>query len=195
MKNIVMIIVSALLGIITLTIVMTVSGRMNRSMELQSGLPSVIEETVANMAVNKNYSINNANEYAADLAENLSLQLDADSDITVEVMKADKEKGILSVRVTADFHHPNGNPGKVQCERTVVLNKVDSPEPKQYQVQFFLGDKEYKIYTLYENDAITAPCAPKAEGMQFAGWKDANGYLADFSLPVEQDMTYYADWQ
>jgi hypothetical protein len=41
---------------------------------------------------------------------------------------------------------------------------------------------------------ITAPIPPLSENGIFVGWEDANGYLADFTLPIAQDRDYYAVW-
>lgn len=193
MKNVVMLIISIILGAITLVILMSVYGRVNRSAELQV-LSSVVEKTVENMTVSKTYDIRNAEEYVADFTENLSVQFDTDSTITVDVMRADKEKGLLSVSVMQTFRHPNGKTGTVHCDRTVILNKTEEPVTPTYTVQFFTGDTYYKSYTVYEGDIISAPAGPEMSGAVFIGWKDENDYLADFSQPIEQDVTYYAMW-
>ena len=70
MKNIATMISSIILGAITLLIVMTVQGRMNRSTELESNLSSIIEETVEIMTVDKKYDIEHAEEFLADFQEN-----------------------------------------------------------------------------------------------------------------------------
>ena len=51
-----------------------------------------------------------------------------------------------------------------------------------------------KKYMVYSGKNVTAPKNPSEEDKTFAGWKDGNDYLADFSVPVEQDVTYYAVW-
>lgn len=197
MKSFVMMMISAILGGITLMIAMTIDGRSNRSMELQGNMPSAVEETVEIMAVDQKYSINNPNEYLADFIENLSVLLDSNSGIKVEILNTDKEKGLLSIRVTEEFEHPNGKAGTVECERTVVLNKLEEPETETYTVRFLLApdaEKSYKSYRVMAGDMVTVPTEPKVEGGTFAGWEDANGYLADFSQPVTQDLDYYAVW-
>lgn len=125
MKNVVMIIISGILGAIILAIVMTIYGRMNRSMELQGRLPSILEATLTNMSLEEKYEIDNTDEFIADLITDLSIDLDTDSDISVEITGKDMEKGLLSVRVTEHFKHPNGNKGTVECERTVILNRLN----------------------------------------------------------------------
>ncbi len=38
------------------------------------------------------------------------------------------------------------------------------------------------------------PEEPGSAAEGFLGWKDVNDYIADFSLPVEQERVYYAQW-
>lgn len=197
MKSFIMMTISAILGGIILMIVMTIDGRSNRSMELQSNLPSAVEETVEIMAVNQKYSINNPNEYLADFVENLSVLLDSNSGIKVEILNTDKEKGLLSIRVMEEFEHPNGKAGMVECERTVVLNKLEEPGTETYTVRFLLApdaEKSYKSYRVLAGDTVPVPAEPESGLSTFTGWADGNGYLADFSQPVTQDLDYYAMW-
>lgn len=204
MKNTVMIIISAIIGAVTLAIIISVSGRMNRSMELQSSLSSVVEDTLENMKISENqrYNVSNYGEFISDLTGNLAMGLSADSDIDIKVMKTDIEKGLLSIRIKETFLHPNGREGTVEYERTVILNRLEEEEPAVYKIKFYLtktdmnsdADK-YKEYTIYEGERITVPADPQVAGQTFAGWKDVNDYIADFSLPVEQEQIYYADWR
>lgn len=194
MKNVALMVISVLIWTLTLTIVMAVSGRMNRSMELQGSLPSVLEETVENMTISRKYGIQNQNEFIADLAENLFVTFDTDSDITIKVLKSDRSKGILGIQVTGTFQHPNGRPGTVSCERTVILNQLMVQEPQECKIRFMAEGEVYKAYTVLEGEVLTAPVNPSFEGKQFLGWKDGNGYLADFTEIVTGERTYYAEW-
>ncbi|MBQ8278250.1 MAG: S8 family serine peptidase [Roseburia sp.] len=126
MKKIVLMITGIILGGLTLMIVMTAYGRMNYSMELKSNLPSAVEETVENMMLSNKYSINDTDEFLADFVQTLVISLDAKSDITVDILQCDREKGILTVKVTASFLHPNGKSGTVECERTVIFNRLET---------------------------------------------------------------------
>lgn len=199
MKSSILMIVNFIMcGVLTLMIAMTMYGRMNRSMEIKSNLSSVVEETVELMA-NEKYTISNYNEFLADFISNLSKVLDSDSDIIVEVLNADKEKGLLSIRVKEEFKHPNGKKGMVKCDRTVILNKLDEKEVETYLVTFYITDAAgneqlYKKYQILEGDSILIPTNPSNAHAAFSGWVDGNGYLADFSQPVSQNLKYYAVW-
>lgn len=202
MKNVVMMAVSAILGVLSLMIIMSISGRSNRSMEIKSNLSSTVEETVEEMVHSERYSIDNVNQFIGDFIENLALVIDSDSELEVSVLQADKDKGILTVSVTETFKHPNGKEGSIQTEKTVILNGTEqAPETPQYTVSFFLSKEDmnegrscYKKYLVDAGKNMATPKDPSEEGKTFAGWKDGNDYLADFSVPVEQDMSYYAVW-
>lgn len=202
MRNVVMMAVSAILGVLSLIIVMSLAGRSNRSMELKSNLSSAVEETVEKMMQNQSYNIEDVNQFIGDMVENLAVVLDSDSELEVNVLQADKEKGILTVRVTEKFKHPNGKEGSVQTDKTVILDGAEQePETPQYTVSFYLSKEDmnegtgcYKKYLVYSGKNVTAPKNPSEENKTFAGWKDGNDYLADFSVPVEQNVTYYAVW-
>lgn len=124
MKTGIRMIAFALIASIALLIVMSVMGRMNRSMEVKSNLSSAVEETVENLAVKK-YAVSDMEEYLADFNEALMDFIDTDSEITVQVAGADTEKGILAVKVTETFAHPNGRTGTVSCERVVIFNRLE----------------------------------------------------------------------
>mgnify|MGYP002674779220 CR=1 FL=1 len=202
MRNVVMMAVSAILGVLSLIIVMSISGRSVRNMELKSNLSSLVEETVEEMIHSDKYGMDNVNLFIGDFIENLALVIDSDSELEVSVLQADKEKGILTVSVTEKFKYPNGKEGSVQTDKTVILDGAEQePETPQYTVSFYLSKEDmndgtgcYKKYLVYSGKNVTAPKNPSEEDKAFVGWKDGNDYLADFSVPVEQDVTYYAVW-
>ncbi len=200
MKNAVTIFVSAILGVMTLVIVMTVLGRMNRSVELQSNLSSAVEKTVSHMSGEE--ELRQGSEAAvAECVEGLAFALDTDSDVEVKVMKADHKKGVLAISVIEKFRYLNGNTGTTEWSGTSIWNRVEEPEPEQYEVRFYKTREDmlaeencYKSYVVEDGEKIAAPAAPIMEDAEFAGWRDRNDYVADFSQPVEQNQVYYADW-
>lgn len=192
MRNAVLITTTAILSILTLMIVMTINGRMNRSMEVTSNFPSIVEETLENMVLNPKYNIENTNEFVADLVETLSMTVDADSDVEVDILQCDKERGILSVRATLNFTHPNGKTGTVSTEKLAIFNQLLEDEVEQYRVIFYVGSDVYKEYVVTEGTIIAAPVSPVLSEGVFYRWVDGSAVPVDFSLPVLQNQTYYA---
>lgn len=123
MKNLIMMVICILLGMMTLGIIFSVSGRLNRSVELQSNVSTAVEQTVINAKDGKSDSIHNASEFMADFIEQLSVVCDAESEFTVEILNVNPEKGMLAIQVTEQFQYPNGKRGKVSCKKTVIIEK------------------------------------------------------------------------
>lgn len=189
------IVTTCIAGVIFLTI-MAVSGRMNRSMELKSNLPSAAEETAENL-LTKKYNIADKNQLEADFLETLAYAIDSDSNIRLKVNAADKEKQLLSVSVTEEFKHPNGKPGTVSYDRTAVVNKLQEEALETYQVSYYLTNTDtecYKCYTVHADDMVPVPKDPVVEGKTFTGWADAEGNALDQNMTMTQDASYYAVW-
>ena len=189
------IVTTCIAGVIFLTI-MAVSGRMNRSMELKSNLPSAAEETAENL-LTKKYDIADKNQLEADFLETLAYAIESDSNIRLKVNAADKEKQLLSVSVTEEFKHPNGKPGTVSYDRTAVVNKLQEEALETYQVSYYLTNTDtecYKCYTVHADDMVPVPKDPVVEGKTFTGWADAEGNALDQNMTMTQDAAYYAVW-
>ena len=189
------IVTTCIAGVIFLTI-MAVSGRMNRSMELKSNLPSAAEETAENLLAKK-YDVADKSQLEADFLETLAYAIDSDSNIRLKVNAADKEKQLLSVSVTEEFKHPNGKPGTVSYDRTAVVNKLQEEVLETYQVSYYLTNTDtecYKCYTVHADDMVPVPKDPVAEGKTFTGWVDAEGNALDQNMTMTQDAVYYAVW-
>lgn len=189
------VVTTCIAGVIFLTI-MAVSGRMNRSMELKSNLPSAAEETAENLLAKK-YDVADKNQLEADFLETLAYAIDSDSNIRLKVNAADKEKQLLSISVTEEFKHPNGKPGTVSYDRTAVVNKLQEEVLETYQVSYYLMNTDtecYKCYTVHADDMVPVPKDPVAEGKTFTGWADAEGNALDQNMTMTQDAAYYAVW-
>ena len=189
------VVTTCIAGVIFLTI-MAVSGRMNRSMELKSNLPSAAEETAENLLAKK-YDVADKNQLEADFLETLAYAIDSDSNIRLKVNAADKEKQLLSISVTEEFKHPNGKPGTVSYDRTAVVNKLQEEVLEIYQVSYYLTNTDtecYKCYTVHADDMVPVPKDPVAEGKTFTGWADAEGNALDQNMTMTQDAAYYAVW-
>lgn len=128
MKNAVLLISLAITTMLTLTILNTIYGRMDRAMELESNLSSVVEETLEDMVLESAYSNEDMDSFVGRFAQRLLLVMDTVSDVTIDVLQCNMEKGILSVRVTLSYMHPNEGVGKIVCEKHVILNRLIGEE-------------------------------------------------------------------
>lgn len=198
MKTVVMMLVSALFGGILLAMVMTIGGHMNRSVELQGSLSAAVEETVFHMMEEGGYTEETA---IAECIESMAEAADSDSALEVEVHGIDCDKGVLSVRMREVYDHPNGEKGEKEWERTVIYDQLERPVEPSYEVCFYRSRDDmagsigcYKRFTVQKGCRVPSPAAPSDPGRTFAGWRDGNDYIADFSIPVTENRAYYADW-
>lgn len=201
MKNVVIMLTCGILGGLSLAIVMTICGSMNRRVEIQSNLSSAIERTVEVAATDTNGTYDD-NLALAECMECMGIALDTNSEVTLYVYQADIRKGVLALGIREIFNHPNGTQGKTEWKRSVIYDRIEGPQVVQYQVSFYSSKEEmlgegrsYKTYVIQEGDHILVPVSPTSQEGTFAGWRDANDYMADFSQPVEQNLAYYAEWE
>ena len=201
MKNVSLLIVTVMIGVITMAIVMTAGGYMNRRVELQSSLSAAMEQTVGQTAGEVPDIVEEWGMIAESI-EVMAVNADTDGAWEVFVYGVDAGKGMLAMKVQERFFHPNGMETSTAWERTVINDRQKKEETECYEVRFYrskadmLGDQNcYKAYTVQEGQVLFAPVEPVIPGARFAGWLDCQDYVADFSQPVEESRSYYADWE
>lgn len=192
MRNTIVIMTSVLLSILTLLILMTMHGRLDRRMELESNLSSIVEEIMEDMVLNSYYVGQSTDVVKADMHQMLSKAIDAPSDIVIDIHACDMEKGILSVCVTLSYMHPNESMGTIVCEKCVVLNQLVQEVEEKCRVSFYVGADLYKEYVVAKETVIDTPVSPMIESGAFCGWADETGKTIDFSKPIMQDIICFA---
>lgn len=123
MRNFIMIMISMILGLLTLGMTFSISGRANRSAELHSNLSSADEQTLQ-LLLEGDGRIISREELLAYFVQQLVIEEDAESDLKVEIAYLDIQKGLLSTRVGQIFEYPNGKEGSVYYDRTTILEQV-----------------------------------------------------------------------
>ena len=123
MKQMVFGMIALTMVVLFLTIIITVHGRTLRSSEVSQSLSEAMQTTMNHLLSQNAYSIADKDEFVADFLETFLLQVNSDSDITVHILKADYEKGLLSIEVVENYTHPNGEKGQVSACRTILLDK------------------------------------------------------------------------
>ena len=202
MKNIINLIIVMILGIVVIESAMTSGGKSNREMELAEALPSAVEQSVEKLMNENGYSINDKQELVMDLIEDLSMTLDSDCNLTVEIENWEEELGLLSVNVIGKYKHPHGEDTSVSCSRTVIFDKnKEKKEEEKCIVRFYRtreemenGKKAYKCYEIQRGDYICEPVAPAGTNAIFRGWKNKEGVTADFRQPIMEDTSFYGEW-
>lgn len=176
MKNLVLGIVTILLGIIITLTTVTITGAMNRDIELEDALKIATNRAIENCTSRYNYSLDDNYEFAAALLMELSNEIENDASLNVEIMGIDKDKGYLSLRVTENYITATGQEKSAICETSAYLDRGDTSGIIQgVKVTFFDIDGCYLgEQTLNQGETIKSIITPSRAGLTFDGWINAD---------------------
>ena len=107
--------------VLTIATVFSVNHKSNRDNEMKNALDVAIENTMDNLKTDRIYTIANTDEFIADFAQDLLIQIDSDSSVDIVIKEANIDAGLLSVEVTMHYQYSNGKDGHVSTERTVIF--------------------------------------------------------------------------
>ena len=176
MKNVIFGSSIILLGIITTLTVLTITGTMNREIEMEDALKQSVEKSVDACTSRRGYSLDNNEQFVADLLQELSNAVENDSTLNVEIMGVDKDKGYLSVRVTEYYTSAAGIPKTAKCESTAYLDRgAISDSYGEVTITFvdsddlYLGEQKTKI-----GSNIVPVITPNRTNHSFVGWLDTD---------------------
>lgn len=122
MKNMLVAFYAAIIALVIILIGFTTHGRSVRQVELDNALKSSMEEAMT-MLLYEEGRPQTENEWKASFLQSLAIQINSASDLTVNILKADMEKGLLSVEATLTWKHPIGTDGSVSSSMTVFLEE------------------------------------------------------------------------
>ncbi|MCR4611499.1 MAG: InlB B-repeat-containing protein [Lachnospiraceae bacterium] len=172
MKNIVYGVVIILLGIVIALTIITVTGTMNREVEIEDSLQIAVEKSVDACTTKHNYSLDNTDQFVADLMVELSNAIENDSALDIQIMGIDKDKGMLSVRVVEYYTTAIGVPKTATCESTAIFDRGDANNIKSGITITFVDDDGSYLgeQTVDATKEIKAIITPAKEGKTFNGW-------------------------
>lgn len=185
MRNIVIGFVFAAMILLSVNIVSTMNSRSTRSQELSDALDTALEGTLSTLSKGT-YDISDTDEYIADLVSNIAGQIQSDSELTVNILDADIEKGIMTVQVKEEYKHINGKTGAVTASKTVLLEEQQTTEDAEITdtvtINFYLPDNTlYKSYKVKKGTEISEPVAPHEN----TEWLE-NGVKVSFHLGLKK---------
>ena len=111
MKNVVLGIMMSILMSMVILIILTQDDRMIRINEDNTALSNALDESISVIDTGK-YSISNTSQLISDITQGLLMQIESDADITVNVMDADRDKGIVTIEAVEDYKKPSGVSGQ-----------------------------------------------------------------------------------
>ena len=159
-----------LVALIIILIIMTITGRMQRNTEVNSTISEAVEQSVNAVMNNKAYTIDDKDEFVADVLQNLLNTYENDADITIKIATADKEKGLLGIKVIETFKKPNHGITEDSYEKVVLLEATK--EQSTYTVMFFTEDGSiFQKASMNGGETVILPTM-KPEG--YTGWGKLN---------------------
>lgn len=108
---------------LTSTIHMSIISKSSREQELKASLDMCISDTLETLFINKLYDIKDLDQLMADFCTGFMLTQNANSNITIKLIDADKEEGLIYIEVLSSFLFPNGREKTISCKRMVILEE------------------------------------------------------------------------
>ena len=190
---------------LVIAISLSLYGRNVRTSEMSDSLAAAVEQSLDNVMSKCDYDIGNKEQFVADFTESLMLQIDSKSQITVNIIKADTEKGLLSLEIIEKFTYPNGNIGSISYNKTAIFDTKSNLKGKKedheyHDVVLYVkpnpdGEyQEYKKFTLASDESLTVKQNPSYENANFLYWEDKDGNRVNnlSNQPIVEDMVLYA---
>lgn len=197
----------AVLGTVVLSITLIVASilfsldsRSIRQQEIENALEEALK-SCADIWADSTYTAQTEDEFAADLIQTITTQIESDSAVSIRILDLDNEKGIVSAEAVLKYNYPNGKTGTVSTVKTVIMEKnvfnPDADIKQTYTVAFYLPDvpedELYKQYKVLENAACIVPENPEIEGKTFVRWQTADGTEVNpRTLQVVSDVSLFA---
>lgn len=105
--------------LVTLSLV-SVEGKMDRQDELNRAVSAAVKQTVKTSQLDGQEDITSNDEMVAEFVQLMSVNLNSDSDVQIEVMGVDYKEGMLDVKVTENFTYLNGRKGSVTTRKCAI---------------------------------------------------------------------------
>lgn len=185
----------AAVALLVVAIALGISGKNVRANEMETSLNAAIEQSMEQLRIGKGSGEGNSQDMVADFNQLLLLQMESESDVQVEVLTADAERGILDVRVRERYQNILGQGREAVCRKSVILEGY--VEKNGYHTVTFLVDGQmYSQYSLYGGGKVVFPKAPEKSGKTFQHWaKQGQAGGIPEGMEIREDLTVEAVFQ
>lgn len=193
MKKIILCLSFFSIAVAVLSIIFSIDSRSLRQQEVKDSLDVSLKSTANAILDKKSYTVANKDEFLADFLQGMLVQIESNSDLTLNILDCDEQKGITSVEAVEKFKYPNGKTGTVSAVNTVILESKDmnrTVEDQQvFTITYMLPDenKVYKKFHIMNNEELIVPKDPVVDGKTFKGWM-----LNGTDLLNREDLDAYA---
>lgn len=106
----------------SIEMLLTVNARSSRKDELEQAVTLAVSITMENLAKG---TVNEEDELEAMFTERLTELVHSDSELEVQILAKDVEKGLLCVCVEETFTYPGGKKGTLSVSKTAILDGVE----------------------------------------------------------------------
>ena len=191
MKNVVTGIMMSIMMALFIIIILTTDDRIIRINEVNTALADALDESINVLDMDK-YSITDTDELIADVTQGLLMQIESDAAVIVNVMDADKDKGIVTIEAVENFRKASGAAGQTAATRTIILEKQQvqdtyDEDNRQFNITYLNTDgTEYMTYSIKKNEQLIIPAAPDNTHWEYSGSP------LDIDVKVASDMTVSA---
>lgn len=129
MKAAVIAFISLLVLVFTGVIAYTIYGREIRKSELEYSMRTAMESTMEVLYQDNTYRIHNKDELIGDFMMNLCYQMDSNSNVRINILNVDYERGLLDIEAVQTYQNFIGKPSVITCRKTMI---VESRQYAQY---------------------------------------------------------------
>jgi uncharacterized repeat protein (TIGR02543 family) len=153
---------------------MTVNNYMVRKNEMEEDLSVAMDAAMDSIKYNEDgYAITDYEKLISDLNQNILLQVTSNSDITIKVLYADLENGILDIEAVQKYKWA-GTTKDVSVRRTVMLEEYVNENAENVEevctVVFKVNDEVYDTVSVVYGEPLSKPVDPVIDGYTFNGW-------------------------
>ena len=218
MKHVIFGISGMAVTIFVLLSLLAVEGRSSRERELTSAVRFAARQALSDAFESENYPLDDDKELIADfqeiLLDKISPGEDPNLNLVVDIIKADLQKGLLSVSVMEQFTHPNGKIGMAEASASVIVEREREKKSfsTTYQIPWqvakeqglpFVRGKEsvYQVFSIEEGRCLRTPnTLPDSETKgRFVSWlgDDGKTYSSSqlLSLSSDRDRQFLAQYR
>lgn len=173
MKNVAIGVCSVILTFLLVLIIMSTNAKTVRKTEIENALSDAIETALKLTKEDVAYAPQSNDELIADFKEAFFMQIESSTNIQINILAVDYQKGILFVEAIGTFKYPNGQEGSVAVvKKGIVDSYEENTKVAEYTVIYKIGSSGYRTYTVSEGSALIIPPNPSTDGLNFSGWMD-----------------------
>ena len=125
MKKLLMGVFSFVIILLLFLIIFTINGKNIRQTELDGAFDSSMKYAMQLLQLEEG-APQTEEEWKVMFVDSLRIQIKSASDLEVNILYADMEKGILSVEAILHFTHPNGERAMVSKSGTIYLEEYEA---------------------------------------------------------------------